>query len=217
MAPHKRRNLVATRRRIEDEGEEEEGSLAGEVDDDSLSEGSVSSNPDEDADGEGSVSEDDETTSPELPAKLNGHTNGHPLIISSSQPQKSVIEEKGNFGTMAKDTDVMLNGLKVEDPESMATIEFNQTTSDMDQATLDAKAPSPAADLSRTESIAERRKRDHEEYKKKRDTDPAFVPNRGGFFMHDSRSSDAGTNGFRPPIRGKGRARGSFLGALPVR
>jgi hypothetical protein len=65
-------------------------------------------------------------------------------------------------------------------------------------------APAFDAPSSRTETLAERRRREHEEYKKKRDSDPAFIPNRGAFFMHDHRHAP-GPNGFRPAGRGRGR------------
>ncbi|TGZ78842.1 hypothetical protein EX30DRAFT_383336 [Ascodesmis nigricans] len=56
------------------------------------------------------------------------------------------------------------------------------------------------------ETPFERRRREHEEYKKRRAEDPAFVPNRGRFFMHDHREG-SGSNGFRPFGPG-GRGRG---------
>lgn len=60
----------------------------------------------------------------------------------------------------------------------------------------------PLSSKPRHESIHERRRREHEEYKQKRAADPSFVPNRGAFFMHDHRHSGAGANGFRPLGRG---------------
>jgi len=46
----------------------------------------------------------------------------------------------------------------------------------------------------RRETFAERKRREHEEYKKNRDSKPAFIPNRGAFFMHDQRSAFLGQN-----------------------
>jgi hypothetical protein len=62
------------------------------------------------------------------------------------------------------------------------------------------------------EAPYERRRREHEEYKKKRDQDPAFVPNRGAFFMHDHRHAGPAANGFRPFGRGRGRGRAGIGG-----
>ena len=60
----------------------------------------------------------------------------------------------------------------------------------------------------------ERRRREHEEYKKKRDADPAFVPNRGAFFMHDHRHAGPAANGFRPFGRGRGRRKARHWGTI---
>jgi hypothetical protein len=219
MAPHRRRNLVASRRRVDDEGEDEEGSLVGDVDDDSLSEGSVITNPEDDADGEGSGTSEDEALSPKEPIKVNGHTNGLATESKGSESVKPAMSAKGAFPVAATDTDAMMNGLRIDDQESTTAIEFDDMTADMDTAatTSKAKSPTPPAEDGRQETLGERRRREHEEYKKKRDTDPAFVPNRGGFFMHDSRSAESGSNGFRPPIRGRVKGRGGFIGTGPVR
>jgi hypothetical protein len=202
MAPHRRRNLVASRRRVDDEGEDEEGSLVGDVDDDSLSEGSVITNPEDDADGEGSGTSEDEALSPKEPIKVNGHTNGLATESKGSESVKPAMSAKGAFAVAATDTDAMMNGLRIDDTAA---------------TTSKAKSPTPPAEDGRQETLGERRRREHEEYKKKRDTDPAFVPNRGGFFMHDSRSAESGSNGFRPPIRGRVKGRGGFIGTGPVR
>ncbi|KAI5805862.1 CASC3/Barentsz eIF4AIII binding-domain-containing protein [Geopyxis carbonaria] len=68
------------------------------------------------------------------------------------------------------------------------------------------------------ETPFEKRRREHEEYKKKRAEDPAFVPNRGRFFMHDHRYDGTGSNGFRPygpGGRGRGGRHGEFQGHPP--
>ena len=108
------------------------------------------------------------------------------------------------FSTM-KETEIMMNGLKIgEDGNEAEVVDFEAGV-----AAADA-APAVGAPQSRTETLAERRRREHEEYKKKRDSDPAFIPNRGAFFMHDSRSAP-GQNAFRP-IGGRGRGRGAIGG-----
>ena len=99
----------------------------------------------------------------------------------------------------------MMNGLKMTDEGKDAeTVDFETGHA--------ATEPAPAvgAPLSRTETLGERRRREHDEYKKKRDSDPAFIPNRGAFFMHDQRHSPA-QNGFKPG-GGRGRGRGAPVG-----
>ena len=55
MAPHRRHRIGASRRRRREDEGEDEGSIDGALEDDSLSEGSVLSHQDDDdADGEGS-------------------------------------------------------------------------------------------------------------------------------------------------------------------
>lgn len=85
----------------------------------------------------------------------------------------------------------MLNGLTIKDKSAEDdVVDFETGTA------ADAPAPAVAA-LDRSETFAERKRREHEEYKKKRDSDPAFIPNRGAFFMHDQRSAPA-QHGPRP-------------------
>ena len=92
-----------------------------------------------------------------------------------------------------------MNGLQIgEDGKEAEEVDFETGT-----AAAEA-APAVGVPSSRTETLAERRRREHEEYKKKRDSDPAFIPNRGAFFMHDQRHAP-GQNGFRPAGRGRGR------------
>jgi hypothetical protein len=216
MAPHRRRNLITSRRRVDDQGEDEEGSLTGDVDDDSLSEGSVISNPEDDADGEGSGTSEDELPSPKGPVKVNGHTNGLAAETKHAEPRKSRSSAKGAFTAATTDTDAMLNGLRIDDHEALHAIDFDEMTADTDKVTLvtGVKSPTPPTSDARPETLGEKRRREHEEYKKKRDTDPAFVPNRGGFFMHDSRSAEPGTNGFRTSNRGRVKGRGGYGGVV---
>lgn len=67
----------------------------------------------------------------------------------------------------------------------------------------------------RAEVSRERRRQTQEEYRQKRDADPTFVPNRGGFFMHDHRHPGPAANGFRPFGRGRGRGRPANGGPSP--
>jgi hypothetical protein len=110
------------------------------------------------------------------------------------------------------DTEVMMNGLKIskgaaqDEGIDFETAEKNGLSSAGDMSHIDT-----STSAGRQETPAERKRREHEEYKKKRDSDPAFIPNRGAFFMHDQRSA-AGQNGFRLSGRGRGRGRGAVGG-----
>lgn len=206
---------------MEDEGEEEEGLDAAELDDDSLSEGSVISDEDDAADGsEGSHIN---TQSPESPDLRRTGLNGHvePINGATQPPGKPSTSgsEPDHLQTLANgisDTDMMLNGLQISGqngvleeghfddlqgkPERFDNVEPASTaisTAQMDQP---------------QETPLERRRREHEEYKSKRDADPAFVPNRGAFFMHDHRHAGPAANGFRPFGRGRGRGRAAIGG-----
>ena len=81
-------------------------------------------------------------------------------------------------------------------------------------ATPAATPPASAgAQQPRRETAYEKQRREHDLYKQRRDEDPAFVPNRGAFFMHDHRGAGPSANGFRPfarPGRGGRGGRGGF-------
>ena len=105
-----------------------------------------------------------------------------------------------------------MNGLRVSELaeegvafENMGEQSETRLAGDVAQGQTEAKA---------VDDMSDKRRREHEEYRKKRDADPAFVPNRGGFFMHDHRSAAPGQNGFRPFGRGRGRGRGALGGPL---
>lgn len=116
------------------------------------------------------------------------------------------------------DTDLMLNGLKIGDQNgAVEEIHYEDMKSDLEASTI-VEAPAPAVVHSTAqmdqeqETPVERRRREHEDYKKRRDADPAFVPNRGAFFLHDHRHAGPAANGFRPFPRSRGRGRGGIGG-----
>ncbi|KAI9797169.1 MAG: hypothetical protein M1835_001842 [Candelina submexicana] len=215
MVAHRRKDLVVSRRRIEDEGEEE-GSVAAELDDDSLSEGSGLSDDEEDdyGDADGSDVSGESPRSPRISDKPSVGANGR------SKPLNGVGELKANHSTTASgeplykamtDTQAMMNGLNIsEQSDNVEEIHFDEMTKDTSASTK--VGPQPTGMGSKNETPFEKRKREHDEYRKQRDTDPAFVPNRGGFFMHDHRHAGPGQNGFKPFGRGRGRGRGTFGG-----
>lgn len=173
-----------------------------------MSEGSVISDADDDADGEGS--DGSEAGSPvtkdsDAAPVTNGHSRSNQV---SAQPTSS-SPDKTPLPTATGDTAVMMNGLKLGDDTESDAVHFDDLVEapmgskhEATHGSQDHGAPSPV-------NAGEKGKRDHDEYKKRRDADPAFVPNRGGFFMHDHRSAAPGQNGFRPFGRGRGRGRGS--------
>ncbi|ORX96505.1 CASC3/Barentsz eIF4AIII binding-domain-containing protein [Clohesyomyces aquaticus] len=202
-APRKRVNL-ARRRRLDDEGDDV--SVATGVADDSQSDISVPSDVDETADADNSdLSEPDST--PSLTAgkkvrKVSGSRDlkARPDVANRREPSPPIARSDAKF-TSTRDTEMMLNGLKIAGKAA------DEDMVDFDTGSPAVQAPATGPASGRQETFAERKRREHEEYKKKRDSDPAFIPNRGAFFMHDQRSAH-GQNGFRPFVRGGGRGRG---------
>jgi hypothetical protein len=199
MAPYRPRKIGASRRRREDEGEDE-ASIAGELEDDSLSEGSVVSNQDDDADGEGSeASAEGSSVSPRV-NRTNGYLNG----VHGGGAEKGRFSSPGKplLAKTVSDTEAMLNGMKIsEQAGEVAEIRFEDMKEDHELQAENQTGRTPSAPLpveSKRETFAERKRREHEEYIKARDENPAFVPTRGGFFLHDKRSTQPDTNGHRP-------------------
>jgi hypothetical protein len=220
MAAPRRRKLVVSRRRVDDEGDDEF-----DLDDDSLSEGTLASD-DHDLANDSDTSNVDEA-SPISPAvrKANAraaNANGKPKAGIPSKASTSSGTEKPakslNLGeTTTADTDFMMNGLSISDqPEPMQEMDFEDVTES--ESPSKASAPvvvsSSSAVMDQPQGAPhERRRREHDEYRRKRDEDPAFVPNRGAFFMHDHRHAGPSANGFRPFGRGgRGRGRGGGIG-----
>lgn len=202
MAPARRHIGASRRKRREDEGEDE-SSLAGDVEDDSLSEGSADSRQDEeDADGEGSESEDDTTTTAEVEKPNGGQVNGRQL----DQPQRRSSASQGKPGlkTTVSDTEAMLNGLKISGGEDVRSGE-----SEEGREVQPGRTPSaPPTDPKREPAVA-RKRREQERFAREREQNPAMVPTRGSFFLHDKRTNEAG-NG-RTNNKGKSRPYGLIV------
>ncbi|KAL3424572.1 hypothetical protein PVAG01_03853 [Phlyctema vagabunda] len=210
MAYRQRRDLAASRRRVEDEGDEEGGLDAADIDDDSLSEGSILSD-----DEHGSETSNPDAVSPNSPGHLDYNGKGDKIVdkIATKSSNGAPTAPK-HVANGASDMDMMLNGLKISDSKTEPqSVQYEDLPKE-----ADAPEPSPVVVSSTAqmdqpmEPPHERRRREHEEYKKKRDADPAFVPNRGAFFMHDHRHAGPAANGFRPFGRGRGRGRGGIGG-----
>ncbi|KIW07545.1 uncharacterized protein PV09_01504 [Verruconis gallopava] len=178
--------------------------------DDSQSENSLPSDDDGDADDSdlseaerpGSLSPEDQAT------KANGAVKSHGSEQEGTAvAPKTPAADMGSFA-QSEDTLAMMNGLKISDDASHTEALDFEGRPGPAVVTSDVPVRSPSS-LRRRENFAELRRRDHEEYKKKRDADPAFIPNRGAFFMHDQRSTQA-QNGSR--LAGRGRGRGTMVG-----
>lgn len=208
VASRRQKDLIKSRRRVEDDGEEE-GSVAAGAEEDSLSEGSVISDADDDADAEGSDGDDAVSPTPEALA-TQAVANGHGDQSSDPAPRPMTAPGKPMLKSTVGDTETMMNGLQISGENDDEGIDFENLGEQPEIQQSGDNTPPVQGGVS-TENIAERRRREHEEYKKKRDADPAFVPTRGGFFMHDHRSAAPGQNGFIAFGRGRGRGLGRPL------
>ncbi|KAH6710052.1 CASC3/Barentsz eIF4AIII binding-domain-containing protein [Verticillium dahliae] len=213
MAATRRRKLIGHRRRVDDEGEDEGGLDQLDLEDDSMSEGSFASDDiDNEHDADSDTSNIDET-SPVAPnvKKSKAARNG----VAKAPTAKDPVPQAQPDGKPASDTHLMMHGLSLEGKHTAGEGEHfddaidvlpKPTSNGPLVVTSDSAAKQPA------EPVGDRRRREHEEYKRRRDEDPAFVPNRGAFFMHDHRHAGPAANGFRPFGRGRGRGRGGFGG-----
>jgi hypothetical protein len=212
----RRRNIGASRRRRRrDEEGEDEGSLEGELEDDSLSEGSVISHPgddEDDADGEGSDESDGEaSSSPHLDRTNGPQVNGLvPEINQRSGRRHSSSSGKRHTATAVSDTEAMMNELTLSDQTNeVAEIHFDDMKGE--PGSLTGRTPSAPPTEAKRGTFAERKRREHERYAKERDENPAFVPTRGRFFLHDKRSTESGPNGHRPFNKSKSRPYGLIV------
>ncbi|KAG5983551.1 hypothetical protein E4U55_007886 [Claviceps digitariae] len=201
-APRRRR---IGRRRVEDEGDDDGRTEAPDLDDDSLTEGSIS---DDDAGQDSDTSNADEAF-PTSPHGATKPSNGAAAAKTSSvrTSGNGVVPRANGNAKKISDTEMMLHGLSLDDKNAPSQeLHFDQV------APLPPKSPSAPVVVSsasamrqRPDAQVERRRQEHEDYKRRREEDPAFVPNRGSFFMHDHRHPGPAGNGFRPFGRGRGR------------
>lgn len=167
--------------------------MAGDIGDDSLSEGTVDSNQeDEDADGEVSEESEDEVTPSAKSKQVNGH-NTNSTRNSSASPGKRGPK------TTVSDTEAMFNGLKVSDNGSTAEVHLDQPREQREPHT--GRTPSAPPTEPRQNSLASKKRRENEKYVKEREQNPAFVPTRGSFFLHDKRSTENGNRSSKSKSR----------------
>lgn len=170
--------------------------MVGAVEDDSMSDASLLSHreddEDDDADEEDSGLSDAEPTTID---NTNGNGAGHKRQ-SRSNEGKLAVPVKPQLTATVSDTELMMNGLDISGRASEATeVQFDDFRKE-DRNGL-GRAPSAPPAETRRDTIAERKRREHGEYTKARNEDPAFVPTRGGFFLHDKRSTGPESNGNR--------------------
>ena len=216
MSASRRKNLITSRRRVEDDGEEEEGSVAAELEEDSLSEGSAITDADDDADAEGSDATDVDDAGSREVSQTKSKETAYIREENGSGEQEAKPSEKPPVTAARADTEAMMNGMQISNETNGAEeIRFEDMAENTELPPPQQPSAPDVVVATRQETLAEKRRREHEEYRKKRDADPAFVPNRGGFFMHDHRSAPSGPNGFRLYGRGRGRGRGFVSGSFP--
>ena len=177
-----------------------------DFEDESLSEGSVGSNGDEERDLEGSDSSGDERG----PAQPAVATSKSAAEQGPKQPSPNVSTEDATSSHVeafktTTDTEAMLHGATPgQQPQETEELLFDELLVAADAAAAQPAIEPPKAP--RNENPAQRARREHQEYIRQRNADPAFVPNRGGFFLHDDRTSSS----IALPARlfGRGRGRG---------
>lgn len=205
--PAPRHKKIGHRRRVEDEGDDDAADAL-DLDDDSLTDGSVAT--DDHGAGNDSDTSNVDDASPTAPSARKKSTNG----ASSNKNGSSTATAKA-----VSDTEIMLQGLSVDghqQPQPAGDLELDQPSTSQPAAPKSVKSPTApvvvssasAAARDPPESSENRRREEHDNYRRKRDADPAFVPNRGSFFMHDHRHAGPAANGFRPFGRGRGRGGG---------
>lgn len=205
------RRTLGHRRRVDDDGDDEAGpETLDHLDDDSVTEGSVISE-DNDHTNDSDTSNVDET-SPTSPALKKNSGRGTSKHNARSKDTTGPNESDSHVTDGVDEVEAQLDGLILSGEVTPAHGEGATPP------TAKANDPVVASSTPVQEAPFERRRREHEEYRKKRDEDPAFVPNRGAFFMHDHRHAGPAANGFRPFGRGgalrggRGRGRGGFGG-----
>jgi len=211
-AKRTRKGLAGTRRRLHDEGEEDDG--APDLNSDSQSEGSSATDVDDAGSSNASDTEEPEEQDSRVQVTAGTVENTHPVTdvsgsIADSTGKKLAGRADGvtTFKTTAE-TDAMLHGLTLEKgAQDEDAIHFEDSAGTVTVKDMDTQKAVPAFSQpeKKRETLVGRRSREHEEYNLKRQVDPAFVPNRGGFFMHDQRNSNFGTSGQPPLGRGRGR------------
>lgn len=225
-----RKTLAGRRRRVDEEGEEDDGPAMVE---NSQSEGSVLSDLEDDDQsslGAGTVdggvhNEDRQSEAGGNGEKVAGNArrgkrhSGRKKQAESAAGSSAPAQSSVGAFKVTEDTQAMMSGLRIGDQTDGEAVDFESVS----RRGSVAAPPSSKAANGHSEATGHRQRQDHEDYRRKRDADPAFIPNRGNFFMHDTRSNHGpGSLPGRGAWGGRGRGRGggnvgsAFSAAAPL-
>lgn len=206
MAPTPRRRKPGQRRRLETGADERPETI--DLDDDSATEGSAGLDDHNVAPESDTTNIDDASPTS---ANLANHRNG---AAKRGGKQPSKTGNGPNHKKSVADTEAMLKDLSLNDKPQADSKSKDSKSSPAKQSSAPMIVSSASAAKNPPGQQTERRRQDQDDYKRRKDQDPAFVPNRGNFFMHDSRNSGHPSNGLRQLGRGgRGRGRGNYGGS----
>ncbi|KAL2399041.1 hypothetical protein ABEF93_007189 [Exophiala dermatitidis] len=209
-----RKNLLARRRRRQDDGEEDQ-SVVDDLEPDSMSEGSALSTveddddeDEDDAEGEASNSSGDENEVAKPPS-VAGKDPGHEVEkgLERNLPASGSLEPQA---PLEQGADALVNrpgvaaGAKVQRADELRSEALGATDESAPPTNTEFVAPKAP----RHEDASQRSRREHQEYVRQRNANPAFVPTRGGFFLHDDRHSRSSGQNQKTFGRGRGRESG---------
>ncbi|KAI9716491.1 MAG: hypothetical protein M1828_007651 [Chrysothrix sp. TS-e1954] len=219
MAASHRRNLVRSRRRVADEGEDEDSNPL-PLEADSHSDASNLSDADDNLDGDDSDSSEVVSTGERGATKPGVETDRSASDgrhckdrVDSGQiyaaKQATTRDGVATVFHNTADTDAMVNGTGLSSrPHDAEELLFDET---LEHEAFPADGNDKATKLSPQDTTGDPMQPTigaQEAGSHKIANKPPLVPNRGGFFMHDQRSNPPPANGFMPYGRGRGRGRG---------
>lgn len=197
----RRKNPIPNRRRAEDEGDGDVHTGLEAARDSPAGTAMASNDRAAAADGDTIKRQDASST----PGANHGASNGSakPSIKGQSKPNTALTppstypaEAGKSSESQTPQAQTQPNAVEPSPPKSPSGPVIVSSASAMNPAANDADG---------------RCRNQDDEYKRRRDQDPAFVPNRGAFFMHDSRQS-GGPPGNTVRSFGRGRGRGGRAG-----
>ena len=179
MPNHKRKGLLAQRRRHDDEGEED-GSTAGDLVDYASTAGSLSTYAEDDGDAS-HVSNDDAVV-----------TSARSPVLAKPGP----VSKSAQAFRTTTDTEAMMNGLKIADADDAdEVLNFDEADLGSTAQSTASKRPQPARTRSQpTESVKQRSNGQN-----------LRSAGQNRYFLHDDRHRDQVP---QPPMRGRGRGFG---------
>lgn len=199
---------MGRRRRLGGEEDDEEGPVTIS---DSQSEGSGVSDGEDNASSDGQSAQQEDQAQPgqsdlqDVQGQKAGKKSRKPRKKGKKQADEAEADES-RFRSLP-DTEAMMNGLRIDQGvERQAAEDFETAQSTVPDVDVQQVAGASFPYVGSTSTPAVRQRREHEEYRRKRDADPAFIPNRGTFFMHDTRGHANAQTG--PATRGNWQARG---------